>query len=100
MHNQPYAGRIALGTRNKLLKSGEIRHFYGTYTVHFTLYTLHCTVYILHCTLYIVQCTMYTVHSTEYTKFSAARYFYLKFITMRYIPTLCLEILNTVQNTI
>ena len=27
MHNQPYAGRIALGTRKKLLKSGEIRHF-------------------------------------------------------------------------
>ena len=79
MHNQPYAGRIALGTRKKLLKSGEIRHFYGTYTLHCTLYTAHCT---------------------EYTKFSAARYFYLKLITMRYIPTLCLEILNTVQNTI
>ena len=29
MHNQPYVGRIALGTRKKLLKSGEIRHFYG-----------------------------------------------------------------------
>ena len=29
MHNQPYVGRIALCTRKKLLKSGEIRHFYG-----------------------------------------------------------------------
>ena len=25
MYNQPYVGRIALGTRKKLLKSGEIR---------------------------------------------------------------------------
>ena len=30
MHNKPYVGRIALCTRKKLLKSGEIRHFYGT----------------------------------------------------------------------
>ena len=30
MHKQPYVGRIALCTRKKLLKSGEIRHFYGT----------------------------------------------------------------------
>ena len=30
MHNQPYIGRIALCTRKKLLKSGEIRDFYGT----------------------------------------------------------------------
>ena len=29
MHNKPYVGRIALCTRKKLLKSGEIRHFYG-----------------------------------------------------------------------
>ena len=29
MHNQPYLCRIALCTRKKLLKSGEIRHFYG-----------------------------------------------------------------------
>ena len=29
MHNQPYVGRIALGTRKKLLKSGEIRNFYS-----------------------------------------------------------------------
>ena len=29
MHNQPYVGRIALCKRKKLLKSGEIRHFYG-----------------------------------------------------------------------
>ena len=29
MHNQPYVGRITLRTRKKLLKSGEIRHFYG-----------------------------------------------------------------------
>ena len=29
MHNQPYVGRITLHTRKKLLKSGEIRHFYG-----------------------------------------------------------------------
>ena len=29
MHNQPYVGRVALCTRKKLLKSGEIRHFYG-----------------------------------------------------------------------
>ena len=29
MHNQPYVGRIALCTRKKLIKSGEIRHFYG-----------------------------------------------------------------------
>ena len=29
MHNQPYVGCIALCTRKKLLKSGEIRHFYG-----------------------------------------------------------------------
>ena len=33
MHNQPYVGRRALGTRKKLLKSGEIRHFYG---IHYT----------------------------------------------------------------
>ena len=31
MHNQPYVGRIALCTRKKLLKSGEIRHFYGIF---------------------------------------------------------------------
>ena len=32
MHYQPYVGRIALAlcTRKKLLKSGEIRHFYGS----------------------------------------------------------------------
>ena len=29
MHNQHYVGRIALCTRKKMLKSGEIRHFYG-----------------------------------------------------------------------
>ena len=29
MHNQSYVGRIALCTRKKLLKSGEIRHIYG-----------------------------------------------------------------------
>ena len=29
MHNQPYVGHIALCTRKKLLKSGEIRDFYG-----------------------------------------------------------------------
>ena len=29
MHNQPYVGRIALCKRKKLLKSGEIRDFYG-----------------------------------------------------------------------
>ena len=29
MNNQPYVGRIALCTRKKLLKSGEIRAFYS-----------------------------------------------------------------------
>ena len=33
MHNQPYVGRIALCKRKKLLKSGEIRDFYGTMNV-------------------------------------------------------------------
>ena len=33
MHNQPYVGRITLCTRKKLLKSGEIRDFYGTVLV-------------------------------------------------------------------
>ena len=31
MHNQPYVGRIALCTRKRLLKSGEIRDFYGIF---------------------------------------------------------------------
>ena len=38
MHNQPYVGRIAVCTRKKLLKSGEIRHFYGiVYSIEYNL---------------------------------------------------------------
>ena len=51
MPNQPYVGRIALSTRKKLLKSGEIRHFYGTvYNVHST----HCL--YVHYTLSVHTC--------------------------------------------
>ena len=62
MHNQPYVGRIALCTRKKLLKSGEIRHFYGTSlltslntALHYSAHTILFT--SLHTTLnYITLC--------------------------------------------
>ena len=36
MHNQPYVGRITLCTRKKLLKSGEIKAFYGIFCSSFS----------------------------------------------------------------
>ena len=63
MHNQPYVGRIALCTRKKLLKNGEIRHFYVTvYNVHSTHclyvhYTLSVHTYMFKITMILV-CTI------------------------------------------
>ena len=44
MDNKPYVGRIALGARKKLLKSSEIRHFYGIVVQGMRLTLLHVTI--------------------------------------------------------
>ena len=42
MHNQPYVGRVSLCARKKLLKSGEIRDFYGIWSVTSLLMRAKC----------------------------------------------------------
>ena len=48
MHNQPHVGRIALctTTRKKLLKSGEIRDFYGN-SYNYIYNIIYIIIYII-----------------------------------------------------
>ena len=68
--HQPYVGRIALCTRKKLLKSGEIRDFYGTsqflllflqFCYHFTVFAIIFTVFAIIFTVFDIIFTVFAI---------------------------------------